>query len=118
MHDLKHAEKEAMKIQALNLPIIPNRAYDPKKYAYAALEHAKLSTFEHKEDIFDDLFASAESIGQVKELAKTRYNDEGLSEFNKLREQRLQTLPLDLIMPTQATSSSEPDKQQQRKEQE
>jgi len=114
LHDLKHAEKEAMKIQALNLPIIPNRAYDPRKYAYAALEHAKLSTFEHKEDIFDDIFVSAESIGHAKELARTRYNDVGLSEFNKLREQRLQTLPLDLIMPTQAASSSEPGKQRQK----
>ena len=104
---MKHVEKEANKIQALNLPIIPNRAYDSNRYAYAALEHAKLSTFEHKEDMFDDVFASAQSIGHAKELARRRYNDEGLSEFNKLREQRLQTLPLDLLMPTQA-SSSEP----------
>jgi len=113
LHDLKHAEKEATKIQALRLPILPNRPYDPKKYAYAALEHAKLSTFEHKEDIFDDIFTSAESIGQAREIAKTRYNDEGLLEFNRLRQQRLQTLPLDLIIPTQASSSSEPGKQRQ-----
>ena len=113
LHDLKHAEKEATKIQALHLPILPNRAYDPKKYAYAALEHAKLSTFEHKEDLFDDIFTSAESIGQAREIAKTRYNDEGLLEFNRLRQQRLQTLPLDLIIPTQASSSSDPGKQRQ-----
>ena len=68
--------------------------------------------FDHQEDMFDDMFSSAESIGQAKELAKMRYNDEGLTEFNKLREQRLQTLPLDLLALTPAASSSEPGQQQ------
>ena len=56
LHDLKHAEKEATKIQSLTLATIPNRPYDPKKVAYNALEQAKLTKFEHKEDMFDDLF--------------------------------------------------------------
>lgn len=37
-----------------------------------------------------------------------RYNDEGLVEFNRLREQRLQTLPLDLLATTPTTKSSKP----------
>ena len=62
--------------------------------------------------MFDDLFSSDETINQVKAFAKVKYNDEGLTEFNKLREQRLQTLPLDLLATTPTTSSSEPDRQQ------
>ncbi|MCY6524751.1 hypothetical protein, partial [Actinobacillus pleuropneumoniae] len=89
--DLKHAEKEATKIKSLTLATLPNRQFDPNKVAYNALEHAKLSKFDHKEDMFDDLFSSAEKINQVRALAKMKYNDEGLTEFNKLREQRLQT---------------------------
>ena len=71
-----------------------------------------MTKFDHKEDMFDDLFSSAETINQVKAFAKVKYNDEGLTEFNKLREQRLQTLPLDLLATTPATSSSEPGWQQ------
>ena len=112
LHDLKLAEKEATKIKSLTLATIPNRPFDPKKVSYNALEQAKLTKFEHKEDTFDDLFISTESIGQARELARIKYNDEGLTEFNKLREQRLQTLPLDLLATTPATSSSEPDRQQ------
>ena len=41
-----------------------------------------------------------------------KYSDEGLTEFNKIREQRLQTLPLDLLATTPATSSSGPFRQQ------
>ena len=37
-----------------------------------------------------------------------RYNDERLVEFNRLREQRLQTLPLELLATTSTTQSSEP----------
>jgi len=112
LHDLKHAEKEATKIKSLTLATIPNRPFDPKKVAYNALEQAKLTKFEHKKDTFDDLFISTESIGQAREFARIKYNDEGLTKFNKLREQRLQTLPLDLLAMTPATSSSEPDRQQ------
>lgn len=36
-----------------------------------------------------------------------KYNDDGLVEFNRLREQRLQTLPLDLLATTPMTQSSE-----------
>jgi len=86
LHDLKHAEKEATKIKSLTLATIPNRPFDPKKVAYNALEQAKLTKFEHKEDTFDDLFISTESISQARELARMKYNDEGLTEFNKLRE--------------------------------
>ena len=43
-----------------------------------------MSKFDHKEDMFDDLFSSAESIMQVKTLAKMKYHDEGLTEFNTL----------------------------------
>ena len=71
-----------------------------------------MTKFEHKEDMFDDLFISAKSIGQAREFARMKYNDEGLTEFNKLREQRLQTLPLDLLATTPATSSSGPVRQQ------
>jgi len=39
-----------------------------------------------------------------------KYNDEGLVEFNMLREQRLQTLPLDLLATTPTTKSSKPGK--------
>lgn len=112
LHDLKHPKKEATKIQSLTLATIPNRPFDPKKVAYNALEQAKLTKFEHKEDTFDDLFISTESIGQARELARIKYNDEGLTEFNKLREQMLQTLPLDLLATTPATSSSESSRQQ------
>jgi len=112
LHDLKHAEKEATKFQSVTLATIPNRPFDPKKIVYDALEQAKLSKFEHKEDMFDDLFISTETIGQVRNLAKMKYNDEGLTEFNRLREQRLQTLPLDLLATAPATSSSEPVQQQ------
>lgn len=109
LHDLKHAEKEAEKINSLTLATLPRRRFDPKKVAYNALDQAKLAKFEHKEDIFEDLFASAESLYQVKSLAIHEYNDEGLVEFNRLREKRLQTLPLDLLATTPTTKSSEPE---------
>ena len=81
----------------LSLATLPNRRFDPKKVIYNALDQAKLTKLEHKEDEFDDLFSSAESIFQVQQLARMRYGDDGLVEFNKIREQRLQTLPLDLL---------------------
>ena len=68
LHDLKHAEKEATKIQSLTLATIPNRLYDPKQNSYTALEQAKLTKFDHQEDWFDDLFVSVEKIGQAKNL--------------------------------------------------
>ena len=40
-----------------------------------------------------------------------RYHDDGLVEFNRLREQRLQTLPLDLLATTPMTELSEPEHQ-------
>ena len=94
-------------MKSLTLATLPNRHYDPRKVAYNALEQAKLTKFDHKEDMFDDLFITTETIGQTKEIARMRYNDEGLTQFNKIREQRLQTLPLDLLATTPATSSSE-----------
>ena len=42
-------------------------------------------------------------------LTKMRYHDDGLVEFNKLREQRLQTPPLDLLATALMTLSSEPE---------
>ena len=104
LHDYKHAEKEAGKINMLNLATIPNRQFDPRKVAYNVLEQAKLTKFDHEKDEFDDLFSSAESLFQVKTLAKMRYKDEGLVEFNRLREQRLQTLPLDLLATTPSST--------------
>ena len=86
LHDLKHAEKEATKIQSLTPATIPNRLYDPKQMAYASLEHAKLTKFDHQEDWFDNLFVSVETIGQAKELARLKFIDERLTELNKLRE--------------------------------
>ena len=74
-----------------------------------------MTKFYHKEDKFDDLFSSAESIYQVRSLAIMDYKDEGLVEFNRLREQRLQTLPLDLLATTLAIESHEP-KQRHTKE--
>ena len=47
---------------------------------------------------------------QVRLLAIMQYKDEGLTEFNRLREQRLQTLPLDLLATTPMIESSEPEK--------
>lgn len=38
LHDYKHAEKEADKINALNLATLPNRRFDPNRVAYNALE--------------------------------------------------------------------------------
>ena len=99
-------------MQALSLPTMPARLYDPHKTAYNALEQAKPTKIDHQEDEFDDLFVAADSISQTKQLAKMRYNDENLIEFNKLREQRLQTLPLDLLSLTTASSSSEPGQKQ------
>ena len=68
-----------------------------------------MTNFDHKEDKFDELFSSAESMSQVKSLARMEYKDDGLVEFNRLREQRLQTLPLDLLATTPTTESSEPE---------
>ena len=93
----------------LNLATIPNRQYDPRKVAYNVLEQAKITKFDHEKDEFDDLFSSAESLFQVKSLARIRYQDEGLEMFNMLREQRLQTLPLDLLVTTPVIQSSEPE---------
>lgn len=109
LHDFKHAEKESEKVKSLNLTTLPSRRFDPCKVAYNALEQAKLTKFEHKEDKFDDLFSSAESMYQVKSLAIIEYKDDGLVEFNRLREQRLQTLPLDLLATTPKIESSEPE---------
>lgn len=111
MHDFKHAEKEATKIKSLTLATLPSRRFDPNKVAYNALEQAKLTKFDHVEDQFYDLFSSAESMYQVRSLAIMQYKDEGLTEFNGLREQRLQTLPLDLLATTPATKPSEPEQQ-------
>ena len=75
--------------------------------AYNFTTQVKLAKFEHEEDDFDDLFASTESLFQVKAFARIKYQDEGLEMFNKLREHRLKTLPLDLlaIVPTVQPSS-------------
>ena len=81
----------------LSLASIPNRLYDPNKTAFIALEQAKLTKVVHQEDRFDDLFMGADSISQVRQLATMRYQDEQLTEFNILRQQRLQTLPLKFI---------------------
>ena len=108
LHDFKHAEKEADKIKALNLATLPNRRFYPNKVAYNALEQAKLTKFDPKDDDFDDLFSSAESLLQVKSLARMKYHDDWLVKFNRLRVQRLQTLPLDLLATTPMTQSSEP----------
>ena len=70
-----------------------------------------LTKFEHKDDEFDDLLSSTESLFQVQALARMRYHDDGLVEFNRLREQRLQTLPLDLLAMALMTQSSEPKQQ-------
>ena len=91
----------------LNLATIPKWKFDPTKVAYIVLGQAKIIKFEHEKDEFDDLFSSAESLFQVQILAKMRYNDEGLVEFNRLREQRLQTLPLELLATTPKTQSRE-----------
>jgi len=40
-----------------------------------------------------------------------RYQDEGLETFNRLRDQRLQTLPLDLLATTLTIQSSETEQQ-------
>ena len=64
---------------------MPNRRFNPRKIIYNALDQAKLTKVEHKEDEFDDLFSSAESIFQVQQLARMRYHDDELVEFNKLR---------------------------------
>ena len=86
LHDIKHAEKEVGKMNFLTLATLPRRQYDPRKIAYNALDEAKLAKVEHKEDKFEDLFVSAESLYQVKSLARNVYNDEGLVEFNRIRE--------------------------------
>lgn len=62
LHDYKHTEKEKKKINMLNLATLPNRRFDPRKIIYNVLKQAKLTKFEHKEDKFDDLFSSAESL--------------------------------------------------------
>jgi len=109
LHDFKHVENEAEKMKALSLATLPNRGFDPNKVAYNALEQAILTKFDHAEDIFDDLFSSAESMSQVISMARTKYKDDKLVEFHGLREQRLQILPLDLLSITPTTKSSEPE---------
>lgn len=84
----------------LNLGTIPNRQYDANKVAHNVTTHVKLAKFDHEADDFDDLFALANTFFQVKGLARVRYEDEGLETFNRLRAQRFQTLPLDLLATT------------------
>jgi len=60
LYDYKHVEKEAEKIHMLNLATIPRRQYDPKNIAYNVTSQAKLTRFDHEEDIFDDLLSSVE----------------------------------------------------------
>ena len=98
-------------MNSLTLATLPSRRFDPNKVVYNVLEQAKLTKFEHKEDDFDDLFSSVESLFQVQTLAKMRYHDDRLAEFNKLREQRLQTLPLDLLATASMIQSSKPEQQ-------
>lgn len=43
LHDHKHVEKEAKKMQMLNLATIPNRQYDPRQVAYNVTSQAKLA---------------------------------------------------------------------------
>lgn len=81
----------------LNLAAILNRQYDPPKVSYNVTTQAKLAKFDHEVDDFDDLFASAEIIFQVKGLARIRHGEDGLETFNRLKAQRLQNLPLDLL---------------------
>lgn len=109
LHDYKHAKKEAEKINILNLGTLPNRRFDPNKVVYNVLEQEKLTKIEHKKDELDDLFSSAKLLFQVQAIAKMRYHNDRLVEFNKLREQRLQTLPLDLLAIAPMTQSSEPE---------
>lgn len=47
----------------------------------------------------------------VKSRARAEYKDDGLVEFHRLREERLQTLPLDLLSTTPIDKSSEPEQQ-------
>ena len=54
--------QSSYKINTLNLATLPNRRFDLKKVAYNALEQTKLTKFKHKDDEFDDLFSSAESL--------------------------------------------------------
>lgn len=96
---------------ALGLAIPPNRQFDPNKTAYNALEQAKLTKFDHAKDMFDDLFSLADSISQVMSRSKAEYKDDKLIEFHRLREQRLQTLPLDLLSTTPTVGSSEHEQQ-------
>ena len=84
----------------LKLATIPNSQYEPRKVAYNVLKQAKLSKFDHEINDFDDLFSSAQSLFQVKSLAIIKYQEEGLEVLNRLREKRLQTLPLDLLVTT------------------
>jgi len=111
LHDYKHAEKEAGKIIALGLATLPNRRFDPNKVAYNALEQAKLTKVDYAKDIFDDLFSLADSMSQVISRAKVEYKDDNLVEFHRLREQRLQTLPLDLLSTSPTVKSREPEQQ-------
>ena len=60
LNDFKHAEKEALKIKELKLAFIAPRQYDPKKIALNVTSTVQIAKFEHEDDIFDDLFVSAE----------------------------------------------------------
>lgn len=84
----------------LNLETIPRRKYDPKNIAYNATSQAKLTRFDHEEDIFDDLFSLAKLFFQIKGLIAAKLGTQGLEKFNRLRAQRLETLPLDLLATT------------------
>ena len=76
------------------------RQYDPRKVAYNVTSQAKIAKFDHEEDSFNDLFVSSEAFSQVKHMAKIKLGAEGLEEFYKLRTQRLETLPIDLLNTT------------------
>lgn len=111
LQDYKHAEKEASKIIALGLAILPNRLFDPNKTAYHALKQEKLTTVDHVKDRFDDLFSLADSMTLVMSRARAEYKDDNLVEFHRLRGERLQTLPLNLLSITPTDKPNEPEKQ-------
>lgn len=81
LHDYKHAEKEAEKIQMLNLATIPNRQFDPRKVVYNITSQAKVTIFDHDADDFDDLFALAKIFYLVKGLDHIKYGEEGLEKI-------------------------------------
>ena len=71
-----------------------------------------IARFEHKPDMFDDLFVSVDNLSQFFYLAKSKFHIEEMNKFMLFRSQRLLKAPLDqLRVPMQEAESQQKEKE-------